>query len=214
VKKRIIACLLLACLLLFSCAAFAYGETAKAMDSGYLRLPFDNGYNGFCIAHHAPQADMDDVYLVCSTDKAVNNMSGENIANYLKVFATQFSDIFLGDNVYAQQYIWHFSDDFNGWRINPDVVQEIRDLSMQMIIPAHGYVTQVDDVTRIWDFMVLDEADGDAIFFAYKYTDVGESGQGVAIPQTGDETNFALWTALALVSAACMTMMLRRRKEI
>lgn len=187
----------------------------KGDGDGHFRLPFENGYHGFCIAYRTPDAVEGDTYLVYPTDRAINRNSGENIANYLKVFATQFSDIFLDDNVRAQHYVWHFSDDFSGWRVDSEVVQDIKDTASEMNIPDHGYTQQIGDTIRTWDFMVLDEADGDAIFFAYKYRD-GNAGGGVpgevAPPKTGDEANFIRWTALIAISVTGMTM-LRKRRE-
>ena len=213
-KNRIVFAWLMICMLL-TCTAFADGETTKAMDDGYYRLPFENGYYGFGIAYGTPNAEKDDIYRIYPTDQAINSYTGENIGNYLKVFATQYPDIFLDDGIRAQHYIWHFSDDFMGWRIDLKVVEEIRKLSRTLMIPDHGYTQQIGNTLRTWDFIVLDEEDGNALFFAYKYTDTEAeppSSDTAPLPETGDRESLVLWCALAVISAAGTAIVLLKRR--
>ena len=225
-EMRILSLCLIALLLLLPGAVFAeggdrVGDETYAMEDGYIRLPFGNGYYGFCIAYGTPEADKDDIYTVYDTSAAINWNTGAGIGNKLKVMATQYPEILMWDDIVAQHYIWHFSDEFSGWRVDPEQVEDIKRTSEMMTIPDHGYQTEKDGVIQTWDFIVLDEKDGDALFFAYKITetpveedplppDEPETGD---LPKTGDDANLLLWAALALAGMYGLMALSRGRKR-
>lgn len=123
--KKFLSLLLLVILSLSCCAAFAeelpaVGDTVKSLKDGFYRHPFEYGFTGHCIAYGSPEAELNEEYVVASPAGLYNNkMEVASFYNYLKVYATQFSDHFLNESeVVVQHHIWHFSNNFNGWRIN------------------------------------------------------------------------------------------------
>ena len=220
-KKKAFAALLLVIMALSFCSAFAesqpqIGDTLKSLADGHLRHPFEQGYTGFCIAWPSPDACADEEYIVVSPENLYNT-SNKHVAdfyNYLKVYATQFSDHFLNTADYSydvQHLIWHFSNDFTGWRVDPDLVNDITVTAATMTIPDH-YVQQLDGMTRTWDFIILANKEITSstdrpLFFAYKYTDKS------TVPETGDSASPVLWGLLLAVSAIGVAVVSRKTKK-
>ena len=68
--------------------------------------------------------------------------------------------------------IWHFTDDFNGWRIDPLLIENIKSTASTKTIPDSGAVRQINNTTEaVFDFQVLSsDKSGHQNFFAYKIT--------------------------------------------
>ena len=64
---------------------------------------------------------------------------------------------FIDNRIAAQQYIWHFTDDFNGWRLKQEILNDIKALDKSgMVIPDHGYTKKVSDTYQaVYDFHAL-----------------------------------------------------------
>lgn len=238
-RRKSLAALLLVFMALSFSSAFAenlpqIGDTITSLKDGYVRHPFDNGYTGFCISYRTPDAVKDDIYEVVSPD-GILNTANRNVADfidYLKIYATQYSDNFLSEdnNLVVQHIAWHFSNDFTGWRIDPKFINEIKEKAAVMEIPDRGYTQQIGDMNRTWDFIILvdqevTEADSPALFFAYKVTETpikeepvlpgpaGPDQSGVELPKTGDESRLLLWSALAGTSLIGIAALMRKKKE-
>lgn len=238
-RRKSLAALLLVFMAFAFSSAFAenlpqIGDTTISLKDGYVRHPFDNGYTGFCISYMTPDAVKDDIYEVVSPD-GILNTANRNVADFidcLKVYATQYSDNFLSEdnNLVVQHTAWHFSNDFTGWRVDPEFVEEIKEKAAAMEIPDHGYTQQIGDMNRTWDFIILadkdaTEIDDRALFFAYKVTETpikedpvlpgpaDPDQPGPDLPRTGDESGLLLWSALAGASLIGIAALMRKKKE-
>lgn len=242
-RRKSLAVLLLVFMAFAFSSAFAenlpqIGDTTISLKDGYVRHPFDNGYTGFCISYGTPDAVKDDIYEVVSPDGILNtaNRNVTDFIDYLKIYATQYSDNFLSEanDIVVQFIAWHFSNDFTGWRIDPEfveeIVEEIKEKAAVMEIPDRGYTQQIGDMNRTWDFIILADKDAAeindrALFFAYKVTETpieedpvlpgpaGPDQSGVELPKTGDESRLLLWSALAGASLIGIAALMRKKKE-
>ena len=238
-RRKSLAVLLLVFMALAFSSAFAenlpqIGDTITSLKDGHVRHPFDNGYTGFCISYGTPDAVKDDIYEVVSPD-GILNTANRNVADfidYLKIYATQYSDNFLSEdnNLVVQFIAWHFSNGFTNWRVDPEFVEEIKEKAAVMEIPDRGYTQQIGDINRTWDFIILvdqevTEANDPALFFAYKVIETpieedpvlpgsaGPDQSGVELPKTGDESRLLLWSALAGASLIGIAALMRKKKE-
>ena len=163
-------------------------EYVKASETGHVNITFDNGYNGYCINYGDHEAKEGDSFSVENTSHAVNKQTGDDVGNYLKVYFVEHYDKAMKDEIVTQHTIWHFTDDFNGWRLNYTLIDEIKNSSM--IIPDHGAVKKINDTTEaIFNFNVLKtSATGNQNFFGYKitYRDILNNS---AINNTNQSTN-------------------------
>lgn len=191
--KKILSLVLLAVLLVSICgfAVLAdeypdcehYGQAVTALEDGYINIPFSNGYRGFCICYGLPEAEADDTFTVDDMGLAINSTTGANISHYLKyMFTHHFNDYFTLDSdnltyavtdiIATQHTIWHFSDDFTGWRLDMNVIDDIKANADNVSIPDHGYTLKVNDtVLATFDFHVLKTGKASQQnFFTYKIT--------------------------------------------
>lgn len=104
----------------------ASSEEVSATEDGHFNITFDNGYNGYCLEYGEKDADAGDRFLVVNTSYAINNKDSSNVGNYLKTFFVDFYDVAMEDKVKTQHIIWHFTDDFNGWRVDPELIESIK----------------------------------------------------------------------------------------
>ena len=76
----------------------------------------------------------------------------------------------MEDKIKTQHIIWHFSDDFNGWRVDPKLIEEIKDSSKKTYIPDHGAILKINNTTEaVFDFEILSTSEANhQNFFAYK----------------------------------------------
>ena len=147
-------------------------EEVLAREDGHVNITFDNGYNGYCINYGEHEAKTGYEYNVEDTSYATNKNTGESVGNCLKVYFVDYYEDAMRDEIVTQHTIWHFTDDFNGWRIDPVLIENIKSASATKTIPDSGAVRQINDTTEaVFDFQVLssDKADHQN-FFAYKIT--------------------------------------------
>ena len=147
-------------------------EEVLAREDGHVNITFDNGYNGYCINYGEHEAKTGQEYSVQDTTYATNKNSGESVGNYLKVYFVDYYDDAMRNDIVTQHTIWHFTDDFNGWRIDPILIENIKSTASTKTIPDNGAVRQINNTTEaVFDFQVLSSDKSDhQNFFAYKIT--------------------------------------------
>ena len=147
-------------------------EEVLASEDGHVNITFDNGYNGYCINYGEHEAKTGQEYSVKDTTYATNKNSGESVGNYLKTYFVNYYDDAMRNDIVTQHTIWHFTDDFNGWRIDPLLIENIKSTASTKTIPDSGAVRQINNTTEaVFDFQVLSsDKSGHQNFFAYKIT--------------------------------------------
>ena len=147
-------------------------EEVRASEDGHVNISFDNDYNGYCINYGEHEATTGQEYSVQDTTYATNKNSGESVGNYLKVYFVDYYEDAMRDEIVTQHTIWHFTDDFNGWRIDPILIENIKTTASTKTIPDNGAVRQINNTTEaVFDFQVLSSDKSDhQNFFAYKIT--------------------------------------------
>ena len=147
-------------------------EEVLASEDGHVNITFDNGYNGYCINYGEHEAKTGQEYSVKDTTYATNKNSGESVGNYLKTYFVDYYDDAIRNDIVTQHTIWHFTDDFNGWRIDPLLIENIKSTASTKTIPDNGAVRQINNTTEaVFDFQVLSsDKSGHQNFFAYKIT--------------------------------------------
>ena len=104
-----------------------YDTVVEATEDGHFNITFDNGYNGYCLEYGEKDASKGDRFIVADTSYAIDNENKESVANYLKTYFVDYYDEAMKDKVVTQHMIWHFTDGFDGWRVNKTLVNEIKD---------------------------------------------------------------------------------------
>lgn len=147
-------------------------EEVLATEEGNLNISFDNGYHGYCINYGDHEAKIGSEYSVENTSYATNKNTGESVGNYLKVYFVDYYDDAMRDEIVTQHTIWHFTDDFYGWRLDPLLLENIKSTAATKTIPDSGAVRQINNTTEaVFDFLVLNSDKSDhQNFFAYKIT--------------------------------------------
>ena len=147
-------------------------EEVLASEDGHVNITFDNGYNGYCINYGEHEAKTGQEYSVKDTTYATNKNSGESVGNYLKTYFVDYYDDAMRNDIVTQHTIWHFTDDFNGWRIDPLLIENIKSTASTKTIPDSGAIRQINNTTEaVFDFQVLSsDKSGHQNFFAYKIT--------------------------------------------
>ena len=147
-------------------------EEVLATEEGNLNISFDNGYHGYCINYGDHEAKIGSEYSVENTSYATNKNTGESVGNYLKVYFVDYYDDAMRDEIVTQHTIWHFTDDFYGWRLDPLLLENIKSTAATKTIPDSGAVRQINNSTEaVFDFLVLNSDKSDhQNFFAYKIT--------------------------------------------
>ena len=148
----------------------ASDKKVSATDNGHFNITFDNGYNGYCLEYGEKDADAGDRFIVVNTSYAINNNDNSNVGNYLKTFFVEYYDVAMEDKVKTQHIIWHFTDDFNGWRVDPELIESIKLTASKKVIPYEGATLKLNDTTEaVFYFQVLILSyQHHQNFFAYK----------------------------------------------
>ena len=128
-------------------------EVVSALEDGHFNISFSDGSNGYCLEYGEQEASMGDKFYKVDTDYARNNLNNERVGNYLKLYFTQYTSHAMSDKVRTQHMIWHFTDDFDGWRLNYTIINEIK--SSNQRIPDFYTVKLNDTHERVWVFSVL-----------------------------------------------------------
>lgn len=148
------------------------GEEVTAVEKGDFITDFDDGYSGYCINYMKHDAEIGDEFIVEDTSHATHKNTGESVGNYLKVYFVDYYEEAMKSEVVTQHTIWHFTDDFNGWRIDYDLIDDIKATATTKTIPDHGAVRQINNTTEaVFDFEVLKTGNPqNQNFFGYKIT--------------------------------------------
>ena len=148
------------------------GEKSLALENGNLNISFEDGYNGYCINYGKHEAKVGDSFTAKDTTFAVNSNSGQSVGNYLKVYFVDYYDHTLKNEIVTQHTIWNFTDDFNGWRLDYDLIDSIKATASTKTIPDYGAVKKINNTTEaIFDFKVFkSENFENQNFFGYKIT--------------------------------------------
>ena len=148
------------------------GEKSLALENGNLNISFEDGYNGYCIDYGKHEAEIGDSFTIEDTSHAVNKNSGQSVGNYLKVYFVDYYDHTLKNEIVTQHTIWHFTDDFNGWRLDYDLIDSIKATASTKTIPDYGAVKKINNTTEaVFDFKVFkSEKFENQNFFGYKIT--------------------------------------------
>lgn len=136
---------LLIIILLFFCIGYAYGgenittyddapiaydddfeNTTVSLDDGHLDTRFSNGYKGYCIEYAEQEAKTGDKFYITSSEKTVNNKTKKDVSQYLKRYFVDYYNETKKDKIVTQHMIWHFTDDFEGWRLNYTIINNIK----------------------------------------------------------------------------------------
>ena len=180
------------------------GEIVKSKENGHFNITFEDGYNGYCINYGDQEAKINDEFEVKDTTAAINNKNGESIGHYLKTFFVEFHDIAVKNKYDTQKIIWAFSDNFD---FNKDLVQQIKDISVNLTIPDHGAIKKINETTEaLFDFEVLGtDKNNHQNFFGYKITyrnipveaenNTTEKQENTTIPQENETENITVLTS-------------------
>lgn len=110
-------------------------EVVYADADGHFNIPFSDGSYGYCLEYMEEEAVKGDVFIVANTSYAVNNRTGEDVSNLLKVYFIDYGGYKDTDSVRVQHMIWHFTDDFDGWRVNKTLVDDIKETAEYKKLP-------------------------------------------------------------------------------
>lgn len=142
------------------------GQVVEATESGNFNITFSNNYNGYCLEYGEHDATVGDKFIVAnSTDYEIN----KSVSNCLKTFFVDFYDEAMKDKIVTQHTIWHFTDGFDGWRLNYTMIQQIKDIAAVKNIPDSGKVKYNATHDMYHDFLTLiSPYEHHQNFFAYK----------------------------------------------
>lgn len=101
-------------------------ETTVALEDGHLNTSFSNNYNGYCVEYTEQEAKKGDVFYVVDTSHIKNNQTNKDASQYLKRYFIEYYNETQKDTITTQHTIWHFTDDFNGWRLNYTIINNIK----------------------------------------------------------------------------------------
>ena len=141
-----------------------------ALEDGHFNTSFSEGYNGYCLEYMEEEALKGDEFYKESCDYY-------NSSVYLKRYFVDYTDYALRDKVVTQHMIWHFTDGFDGWRVNYTIVDAI------MVSDNFYGDTHVVDLgggrCRVFDFCVLvSPYEHHQDYFAFKISDIVKSPSG------------------------------------
>mgnify|MGYP006873000105 CR=1 FL=1 len=103
-----------------------FDETTIALEDGHLNIMFSNDYNGYCVEYMEQEARKGDKFYITNTSHIKNNNSQKDVGQYLKRYFIDYYNETQNNEIVTQHTIWHFTDDFNGWRINYTIVDNIK----------------------------------------------------------------------------------------
>lgn len=124
-----------------------------ALENGHFNTSFSDGSNGYCLEYGEQEASVNDTFYKVDTSYAKNNLDNQKVGNYIKLFFVEYTDYALSDSVRTQHYIWHFTDNFNGWRLNYTIIDAIK--NSNRIIPDYYEENLGNGTVRCFEFNVL-----------------------------------------------------------
>ena len=95
-------------------------DATVALEDGHLNTGFSNNMTGYCVEYGEQEASIGDKYYITNTSH------DNDFSNHLKVYFIDHYNLTQKDKIVTQHTIWHFTDGFNGWRINYTLVDEIK----------------------------------------------------------------------------------------
>ena len=130
-------------------------DKVYALEDGHFNTSFSDGFNGYCVEYGETEASKGDMFLVSGTDSIRNSVTGKECGDYLKVYFIDYYNDAQRDKIVTQHMIWHFTDDFNGWRLNYTLIDLIKDRvdNQGVHYTDSGYRLLDDNLTVLfWDF--------------------------------------------------------------
>lgn len=103
-----------------------YENITYAEEDGHLNITFSDGSNGYCLEYGEQEAKKNDKFYVKNTSFAKNSKTGEDISRYLKTYFIDYYNETQKDKIVTQHTIWHFTDNFDGWRLNYTLINQIK----------------------------------------------------------------------------------------
>ena len=101
-------------------------KTVTALEDGHLNTSFSNNYNGYCVEYTEQEAKKGDVFYVADTSHIKNNQTNKDASQYIKRYFIDYYNEAQKDTIVTQHMIWHFTDDFHGWRLNYTIINNIK----------------------------------------------------------------------------------------
>lgn len=105
-----------------------YQDIAYAEEDGHFDIQFSDDYKGYCFEYGEEEATKGDKFYVEQTDYILST-KGQDVSNYLKLYFVDYYNETQKDKIVTQHTIWHFTDDFDGWRVNKTLVNDIKTTS-------------------------------------------------------------------------------------
>lgn len=130
-------------------------DKVYALEDGHFNTSFSDGFYGYCVEYGETEAVKGDVFLVCGTDSIRNSVTGKECGDYLKVYFVDYYGDAQKDKIVTQHMIWHFTDNFNGWRLNYTLIDLVKDKvdNQGLVYNDCGYRVLSDNLSvMFWDF--------------------------------------------------------------
>ena len=145
-----------------------YQDIAYATESGHFNISFDNGYNGYCFEYGEEEATKGDKFYVEATDYVLNT-EGKDVSNLLKIYFVDYYNETQRDKIVTQHTIWHFTDNFDGTRVNKTLVNDIRQTSEYKKLPDDGTIPYNQTHNMFFSFKsLISPFENHQNFFGYK----------------------------------------------
>lgn len=103
------------------------GDKVVALEDGHYNITFNDGSNGYCLEYMEKEATKNDTFTVKPTSYAKNNFTNEDVSDYIKTYFIDYYEYAMKDVIITQHTIWHFTDNFEGWRVNMSIVNSIKE---------------------------------------------------------------------------------------
>ena len=101
-------------------------NTTIALESGDSNISFSNNMTGYCVEYTEQEAKKGDVFYVADTSHIKNNQTNKDASQYIKRYFIEYYNETQKDTIVTQHMIWHFTDDFHGWRLNYTIINNIK----------------------------------------------------------------------------------------
>lgn len=129
------------------------GEEITALEDGHYNTSFTNDYYGYCIEYGEQEAKKGDKFIGVDTSYLSNNHNDEEVSKYIKTYFLRYYDYAMSDKIVTQHMIWHFTDNFDGWRLNYTIINDIKENPLS--VPDEGVFKYSDNCYLKYDFKVL-----------------------------------------------------------
>ena len=144
-----------------------YQDVVYAEEDGHFNIQFTDDYRGYCFEYGEHEATRGDKFYVEQTDYILNS-ENKDVSNYLKLYFVDYYNETQKDKVVTQHTIWHFTDGFDGWRVNKTLVDNIKATSEYKKLPDDGTAYWNDTHNMSYSFRSLvSPLEDHQNFFAY-----------------------------------------------